>query len=185
VARLLAVAEQRRPLLQAHRLRVQAAEHGIGIARSAYRPQVSLFAMGDAMQGRDMDPIRGYTAGVAIGLPILDGGMRRAEVRRSQAERRRQEEELQQAALQVSQEVTSNWLALRAAERNVTTAQAGVRSGDEDYRIAQIRYQEGKSINVEALDALFARTRAQVNLARALFDYQVAADQLRRSLGLQ
>jgi hypothetical protein len=37
---------------------------------------------------------------------------------------------------------------------------------------------------VEALDALYARTRAQVNLAQAIFDYQVAADQLRRSLGL-
>jgi outer membrane protein len=93
-------------------------------------------------------------------------------------------EDQPKAVLQVTQEVTENWLALRAAERNVATAQAGVRSGDEDFRIAQIRYQEGKSINVEALDALYARTRAQVNLAQAIFDYQVTADQLRRSLGL-
>lgn len=181
---LLLLAEQRRPLLEAQRFRIQSAQQGVGVARSAYRPQVSLFAMGDAMQGRDINSSSGYTAGIAIGLPILDGGMRRAELRRAQAQQRRQEQEWESAALQVKQEVTSNWLSLRAAERNVATAQAGARSGEEDYRIAQIRYAEGKSINVEALDALFARTRARVNLAQAQFEYQVAADQLRRSLGL-
>jgi outer membrane protein TolC len=181
---LLLVAEQRRPLLEAQRFRIQSARQGIGVARSAYRPQVSLFAMGDAMQGRDIDSSRGYTAGLAVGLPILDGGLRRADLRRAEAKQRRQEQELENAALQVKQEVTTHWLALRAAERNVATAQAGARSGEEDYRIAQIRYAEGKSINVEALDALFAWTRARVNLAQAQFDYQVAADQLRRSLGL-
>jgi outer membrane protein TolC len=136
------------------------------------------------MQGHDIDPLRGYTTGVAVALPLLDGGMRRAEVRRAEAEQRRQQEELQRALLQVTQEVTDNWLALRAAEQNVSTAQTAVRSSEEDYRIAQLRYQEGKSVNVEALDALAARTRARVNLAQATFDYQVAADQLRRSLGL-
>jgi outer membrane protein len=183
--RLLRLAEQGRPALEAQRLRLQSARQGIKAARSAYLPQVSLFAMGDAMQGRSIDPFSGYTAGVAIGLPILDGGSRRAEVRRAQAEQRRQDEELQRTVLQVTQEVTDNWLALQVAERNVATAQAGVRSGSEDYRIAQIRYAEGKSINVEALDALATRTRAQVNLAQAQFEYQIAADQLRRSLGMQ
>jgi outer membrane protein TolC len=181
---LIALAEQRRPLLQAQQLRVQSAQHGIDVARSTYRPQVSLFAMGDAMQGRGMDPFRGYTAGIAIALPILDGGMRRAELRRTEAEQRRAEAERERLRLQVSQEVTSNWLALQAAERNIATAQAAVRSSEEDYRIAQLRYQEGKSINVEALDALVARTRARVNLTQAIFDYQIAADQLRRSIGL-
>jgi outer membrane protein TolC len=182
---LLLLSERQRPVLEAQQLRVQSSQQGIKAARSAYRPQVSLFAMGDAMQGREIDSFSGYTAGVAIGLPILDGGLRRAEVRRAEAERRRQEQELERTQLQVRQEVTNSWLALRAAERNVVTAQAGVRSGTEDYRITEIRYVEGKSINVERLDALAARTRAQVNLAQAQFEYQVAAEQLRRSLGLQ
>jgi outer membrane protein TolC len=183
--RLLQLAAQRRPVLEAQQQRIAGAQQGIKEARSAYRPQVSLFAMGDAMQGHSIDAFNGHTAGLAIGLPILDGGLRRAEVRKAQAEQRRQEQELERTRLQVIQEVTDNWLALRAAERNVTTAQTGFRSGSEDYRIAQIRYAEGRSVNVEALDALAARTRAQVNLAQAQFEYQIAADQLRRSLGLQ
>jgi outer membrane protein TolC len=179
----LRVAEERRPRLIARRLRVRSAAENVSVARSAYRPQVSLFAMVDAMQGEVVDRFRGYTAGVVAALPLVDGGARRAEQRRAEAEARREEEELESVRLQVVQEVTSRWLAVRAAERNVATAQAGVQAGEEEYRIAQLRYQEGKSANVEALDALFARTRARVNLVQAVYEYQVAADQLRRATG--
>lgn len=72
---------------------------------------------------------------------------------------------------------------LNAAEQNVTTAQIALVSAREDYRVAQIRYQSGRSTIVDALDALAWRTRAQSNLVQALFAYNVGRDTLLRAVG--
>src|SRR5207248_2795448 len=50
-SRLLPLAERQRPELQSARLRVEQAQEGIGVARSAYRPQVAVGAMADWMTG--------------------------------------------------------------------------------------------------------------------------------------
>jgi outer membrane protein TolC len=87
-------------------------------------------------------------------------------------------------ALQVSQEVATALLDLRAAERNVQTARTGLVAAEEEYRVALIRYTAGKGLNVEALDAQSAQVRAQSNHVQALFEYHVARDRLARAFGV-
>jgi outer membrane protein TolC len=139
--------------------------------------------MADFMQTRGRDFLGGTTFGVVASLPILDGGLRRSQVRAAEAERERLAQEAARLTLQVQQEVTNAWLALQAAAQNVHTAEAGLRSAQEDYRVTQIRYEAGKGINLEVLDAITARTRAETNRAQALYEYGVAQDQLQRAVG--
>jgi outer membrane protein len=180
---LLRLAEQRRPELAAARERLGGGHAGVRAARGLYQPQVAAGAMADLMQTRDRDFLGGATFGVVASLPVLDGGLRRSQVHAAEAERERLEQETAKLTLQVHQEATNAWLALQAAAQNVQTAEAGLRSAQEDYRVTQVRYEAGKGINLELLDAVAARTRAETNRAQALYEYGVAQEQLQRAVG--
>jgi outer membrane protein TolC len=182
---LLTLAEKQRPELVAAQQRVEAAQQGIAVARSTYKPQLSLMAMADAMKAKGMGSTAGTTFGVVLGLPVLDGGMRRAQVNEASASLRKAQQDYEKVALQVIKDVETAFLALQAAERNIKTAETVLVSAEEDYRVAQLRYTEGRGINVEVLDALTTRTRARTNHVQALYDYNVARDQLIRAIGQQ
>lgn len=177
---LLRLAERQRPELRAAGLRVRGAGAETAGVRGSYGPQVSLFAMGDALTE---SPHAGITAGVAASFPLYTGGQRRARLQTSEAERRKGEQEQQRIALQVGQEVETALLNLRSAEQNVGTAQAALAAAREDYRVAQMRYDAGRSVVVEVLDALSARVRAESNVVQALFHYNLARDRLMRAVG--
>ena len=180
---LLAQAVRQRPELQAAASRIAGAREDIAAARGAFLPQVSLAAMGDTMRERGMPWSTGVAAGVVVGIPLLDGGMRRAQVSEARAGERRAEQERERVALQVTQDVETAFVSLRAAEKGIKTAEAALAAAEENYRVAQLRYTEGRSINVEVLDALTAYTRARTNHVQALFDYNVARDRLQRAAG--
>jgi outer membrane protein len=183
---LLRLAEQKRPELQASLQRVRAADAGTAAERSAFSPQVNLFATGDLSNERVMGGgnATGVTYGVVAALPIFDGGLRRAQVREAEAASRGQQQERERVALQIGQEVTNGLLNLRAAGQNLQTSQRVLEAAREDYRVARIRYEAGKSIPVEVLDALAARTRAESNVVQAKFQFAAARDQLLRAVGV-
>jgi outer membrane protein TolC len=184
LARLVSLAEANRPELAAALHRTDAGRQEVSVARSAYKPQISAGVMGDVTKSGGESPFGGSTLAVVASLPLLDGGLRRANVRAAQAEAEKAQEERRQTALQVGREVATALLNLRAAESNVQTARSGLVAAEEEYRVALIRYAAGKGINVEALDAQTAQVRAQSNHVQALFEYHVAQDQLARALGM-
>jgi outer membrane protein TolC len=180
---LLRVAEHSRPELQAAAQRVAAAVQEISSVRSAFRPQVNAFGLGDIQKMRGDAATGGVTYGIAASVPIFSGGQRGARVQQAEAMRRKQEAELDRLSLQIAQEVTNAILNVRAAEQNIGTAQAALKSAQEDYRLARIRYEAGKSVFVEVLDAQTTRVRAESNVVQALYSYNVAYDQLLRAIG--
>jgi outer membrane protein len=182
-SRLLTLAEVQRPELRSAQLRVEQAQHGIAAVKSAYRPQVGVGAMFDFMTGSHADPFGGASVGLTASLPLFDGGVRRANVKTAEADRRHRQADLQRTALEVAQQVSSALLSLEAAEQNVTTAQTALRAAQVEHTVALQRYQAGRGVQVEVLDALTARTRAETNVVQALYEYNVAQDQLRRAIG--
>ncbi len=180
---LLRVAERGRPELRAAGLRITSAEAEAAAIGQSYRPQVNAFIMGDIAKSQGQRTSAGTTFGIAASIPIFTGGRRRAAMQTAQAQSRRQQRERERVLLEVAQSVNSAYVNLRAAEQNIGTAQAALRSAQEDYRVMLIRYQAGKSILVELLDALATRVRAESNVVQALFGYNVARDQLLRAVG--
>ena len=177
----LAAAEEHRPELAAIRHRIAAGKQDVKVAQSAYRPQTYLMAMAEAVVADRTE--EGYLIGVVASLPLLDGGGRRAAVDQARANVARLTEQEQELALRIASEVTQEFLNVKAAEESVHTAEQVLKAAREDYRVAQLRYEAGKGINVEVLDTLAALVRAQTNHVRALFDFNVARDRLRRAIG--
>jgi outer membrane protein TolC len=83
----------------------------------------------------------------------------------------------------ISRQVHEALLDFTAADQNVRMAELAVASADEDYRLALVRYQAGKAINLEPIEALSALVRARTNYAQALFAQRVALDEVNHAVG--
>lgn len=183
LAALLRLAERQRPELQALSERVTAAQAATAATRHTYGPQVNAFVMGDIGRPQGAARFAGATFGLVASVPIFNGGQKAARAQISAAQQHRQEQEQEREALQIAQEVTSALLNLRAAEQNIQTTQTASVAARENYRVARLRYEAGKSVVVEDLDALAARVRAESNVVQARYGYNTACDQLLRATG--
>lgn len=181
---LLSLAERLRPELRAAQARTQAAAAEAGVVRGTYRPQVNAFAMSDVLKMRGTNATSGATYGIVASVPIFNGGQGKANLQVARAEQQKREQERQRMALQIAQEVVAAMLNLRASEQNLTSARAALASAQEQYRVARIRYESGRSVLVEELDALAAQVRAEGGMVQARYQYNDARDQLLRAVGL-
>ncbi|MCC6442477.1 MAG: TolC family protein [Armatimonadetes bacterium] len=180
---LLEEAARSRPELAAAQAKVEAAEARAGLARSAYRPQIYLSGMADAASSREMGEMGGYTAALVLSLPLLDGGSRKAAVEEARAMREKALADAEQSGLQVSKEVIQAHLSLTTAAQNLKTSQAALVQAEEEYRIARMRYEAGRGINVEVMDALTDLVRARTNQVNALYMLNMARAELNRAMG--
>ena len=175
---------RQRPEIAAARSRTESAQAGVDVARSAYRPQLYAVGMQDfALSSGTSGLDHGFIVGITAALPILDGGLRKSAVSEAKAMQDRTEAEERSAVLAVNRDVGTAWTELQAAAKNVKLAQAAVEQAEEDYRVVKLRYEAGKAINVEVLDALASMTNAQTNYAQALYEHSTAHDRLNRAVG--
>jgi len=181
-AQLQAMALRQRPEVRAAQSRVLAAQSDVSVSRSAYKPQVYATAMGEGMAtGSGTDA--GYMVGVTAALPVFDNGLRKSTVDEAQANLKQAQAQERDIILSVGKDVSTSLARLQAAEKNVDLAKAAVTQAEEDYRVIKLRYEAGKAINVEVLDALASLTRARTQYANALYNYDVASADLLRATG--
>jgi outer membrane protein TolC len=152
-----------------------------------YFPQVSVSAMYDWARTKNRDEPRtsddGYSVGLVVTLPVFDGFMRENAVRtaRSRLDRAVQAEGL--ARQQIARDVNQAALMLTAAEKSVEASRKGVEQAEEEFRVVQERFQTGRGIQLEILDAQVALTRARFNAVSALAEYQGAYAMWLRAIG--
>jgi outer membrane protein len=182
-SRIEAAKNTRGELLAARR-REESATRQVAAAEGALRPQVYGFAMGDAFSPRDMGRNSGYTVGLAVSLPLADGGMRRSEIAAARAMKERARADVARWELQVEKEVRQAWLDLDTSQKNVGSAEAAAVAAQSAYEVIAVRVEAGKGILVEELDALAALTRAKANMAQALYEREIALARLDRAIGL-
>jgi outer membrane protein TolC len=103
----------------------------------------------------------GYTVGLTASIPIYDSGQRRADVDAAKARLDRAIADAQGVRQSIDQEVATAWLNVQTAARQVQAAQVGVTAAQQGYDLANMRYNAGKSVVAERLDALSALTRAE------------------------
>jgi len=181
--KLLAEAMEKRPELRAALRQAEAQNYAVRAAKALYAPQVGWTVMANYMSGTGDMGQGGYLAGIAVGLPISDGGRRKAMVGEAQAMREKALAEMERLKLQIASEVDTALRELQTALQNPQTAQAALKAAKEDERVAKVRYEAGRSMLVEYLDVLVTLLRAQVNEAQARYGLAVAEDKLRRAIG--
>ena len=178
---------QRRPDLVAAERRVAAANAGIGVARAALFPRVTLGAQGgfETIHGDILSASNGFWAlgPLAVAASIFDGGARRANVRIARARFDESAALYRGAVLDAFREVEDNLASARILalqERNqLDAATAAARTRD----LAMTRYRDGAS---DYLDVVTAQTAA-LDTQRALLITRTAqlgiATDMVRALG--
>lgn len=180
-------ASERQPEIKAAVKQREAAEAEVRAAYGNYFPQVSLSYMYDWAWTKNRNEPRmsdnGYSVGLVVTLPIFDGFMRENALTtaKSRLDRVVQAEAL--ARQQIARDVNQAALMLGAAEKGVEASHTGLSQAEEDFRVVTERFQSGRGIQVEILDAQVALTRARFNVVNALADYHSALAMWLRATG--
>ena len=165
---------------------VKQAESAKKSAKAGWRPSVS------ASISKELDTENLFNkkisdqwrAGISASWNIFDGGITRAQVNQADADLIRAQEVAAQTREQVQLDVQSAFLDLHAAEKNIGTTQAAVILGEENYKIAQVRYSAGVGTNLDVMDASRKLTEARSNYFTALYNYNTAKASLDRYMGV-
>lgn len=166
----------RRPDLQAARLRAEAAGKRIDVAHAAFYPNVNLAAfIGAQSLGLDTLTKSGSDigqAGLAISLPIFQGGRLSGAYRGARAEYDAAVASYDATLVQALREVADAAASERALTDRLTAARQALAKGEEAYRIARMRYEGGLDSYTSVLtaeNAVIQQRRAAADLeARAL-----------------
>ena len=174
-----------RPDLRQSALAVKAAQGALDVAKSGYRPQVAASASNVWENGTwPGTENSNWSAGIGLSLNVFDSGVTKSKVSAAKAALLSQEESHRQNVDLATLDVRQCYLNLRESEKRISTTQAAVAQAEEDYRIAQVRYQAGVGTNTDVLDAQVALTTARNNFNQALYDYNMNKNALQTSMGI-
>jgi outer membrane protein TolC len=126
-------------------------------------------------------PTRDY--GVALRVPIFDGGRR--DARRSETASQFRQERVRTNDLheQIELEVRMALDSLHSAEEQVKVAEAGLSLAQSEFTQARRRYEAGVASSLEVTDAQTRLERARDNRIAALFNHNVARFDLGQATG--
>lgn len=173
-----------RPDLLAAQQSISAATATVAVRKANYQPQVYAVGMVDALLPADAGKSAGFTIGLVAGIPIFDGGRRKAEITEAEGTVAQAKANREVVELQVRAEVIGAEARVTAARQNIDTATAQVTAAQEAYTVAQARYAAGKGIIVELLNAQSALTEARENQVIAQAQYHGALATLYQAMGL-
>lgn len=171
---------QRTDLKQIHQ-EEKAAQYGTQIAKSGHLPTVNLSLKKEwDNQESSADP---WSAQLAVSFNIFDGNKTKAKIKQAEWETSKTHELLQQKMEQVTLETKEAYFNMQNARTAVEIASQVVAKAEEDYAIAQVRYQAGVGDNLDVIDAQGALTSAKLNYTNARYDYNKYRIQLAQAMG--
>ena len=179
-SRLLAEALQRRPEYRQIKARVEAAEASVRQNFRNFFPDVTSNAWYGANRA-DMNEI--WELGVTLNWSIFDGGNKIAKYKEAKASLEAAQARVRVQELAIWKEVEQAYLNVIEGEERIQAAKKAVESAQENFRLAQGRFDAGVGTIIELTDAQLELTQAQSREANALTDYRIAVSRLERSLG--
>ena len=179
----VARAAAERPDLKAQQDREANARLAASAARMERLPTVAGFAdYGSIGSGlRRSLPTRTY--GVAMKVPLFDGGRRGARRAESESQHRAEQTRTRDLREQVALDVRLALDSLRSAEEQVKVAREGLQLAESELAQARRRYEAGVAVGLEVTDAQTRTERARDNQTAALFNHNLARIDLAQAMG--
>jgi NodT family efflux transporter outer membrane factor (OMF) lipoprotein len=173
---------ERRPDIAAAERQVAAANAGIGLARAAYFPNVTLgasagFAATSLSKLFDW-PNRIWSVGPTVAQAIFDGGLRNAQNAEARATYDADVANYRQAVLVAFQSVEDNLVSLRVLSKEVTQQHAAAVAAQQTVKLSVVRYQNGLDSYVNVI------TAQNTFLTNRLAELQVQLRQVTASIAL-
>jgi len=178
---------ERRPDIAVAERQVAAANEQIGIAQSAFFPDLVLTATGGFSAGSIVNwftwPSRVWSVGPSLAQTIFDGGRRRGQVESTEAAYDATVATYRQTSLVALQEVEDNLSALRILEEESAKQHEATTSAEDSLQLSLNRYKGGLVTYLEVITAqsiALTNERTEVDLLRRRMGASV---QLIKALG--
>ncbi|HXF06792.1 MAG TPA: TolC family protein [Blastocatellia bacterium] len=183
VEQALAVALQARADLKAQQHRQESARRAYRAVALERLPSLVGYADYGSIGTSAAHLIPTRTYGVALRLPVFDGGRR--DARRAESFAQFQQEQIRTTDLrqQIELEIRVALDSLRSADEQVKVAQEGVALAERELEQARRRYQAGVTTSLELTDAQTRLERARHNYLSALYAYNLARIALAQAMG--
>jgi len=148
---------ERRPDIAANERRVAAANAQIGVAQSAFYPDITLSAAG-GLQGTSLVnlftwPSRFWSLGPTLSQTLLDFGKRQGTLEQSQATYDADVAVYRQSVLTAFQNVEDNLSALRVLEQEALQQSAAVTAAERSLELAINQYEGGITAYLQVITA--------------------------------
>ena len=177
----------RRPDVVQAEQRLIAANARIAAARAALFPRISLTgylggesaSLGDLLSG----PARIWQLAFALAQPIFQGGRLSGEIEAVRARERQALAQYQKTLQEAFREVREALIRQDRSREIFEAEGARVNALEAAVRLARIRYDNGRSSQLEVIDAERNLLQAQLNRIEALRAQRVAAADLVKALG--
>jgi NodT family efflux transporter outer membrane factor (OMF) lipoprotein len=173
---------ERRPDIAAAERQVAAANAGIGMARAAYFPNLTLgasagFAATDLSKLLDW-PNRFWSVGPTVAQALFDGGLRNAQNAQAKATYDADVANYRQAVLTAFQSVEDNLASLRVLSKEVVQQHKAAVAAQKTVQLSVVRYQNGLDSYVNVI------TAQNTFLTNRLAELQVQLRQVTSSIAL-
>lgn len=177
----------RRPDIAASERRVASANASIGVAETAYFPDLTLtgtFGFSGPELGRLLNASSSlWSLGLAVAQTVFDGGARAARTDQAKAEYDQTVASYRQTVLTAFGDVEDQLAAVRVLARQHELRQQASAAADEAERLALNQYQAGRLGYSDVIVAQVAALNARRQLAQVVADRQTSAVALIQALG--
>ena len=176
---------QNRSELLTFELNIAAANINLALQRSQTYPVVSVNgALGVGQDWNANVNAGSFSVGASIALPILDGGLRSAQVQQVADQissyKVQQDQERQSIVIAVENAL----FGVRDTRNRLDLAGQNVQAAQGQYNLQKARYNVGLVTTLDVLTAFQALTTAQVGLEQARSNYMLALLNLDNVMGL-
>jgi multidrug efflux pump subunit AcrB/outer membrane protein TolC len=179
--------------VSARRGEVQANAESVAAARKDFLPRFDLQVAYNVYAAPDPEPVtpRGDDdpveddafVGVQVRVPLFDGGLRRGTLHQAQARLEASRAALAKQRLQAQREILTALAEVESARVGVAANQVAVEQGQETLRVEQLKYDAGRGVVNDVLDAEAALLDARGLLRSARRQAEIAHLALDLALG--
>ncbi|WP_300666769.1 TolC family protein [Desulfoluna sp.] len=189
------LAEKNRPELKALLLASQVADKEVSVAKSTYWPRLTLEGAAGKGEQRvegsydsreadfDLDTTQ-YSASLTLTLPLLDGGLRRADIRKSLSDKRSVDHRRRQQTKKIRLAVERAWYDHDNESQRVRALTESLTYSRQFLTAVTRQFEEGLAESLDLIDANTRLVEAENQLADARFTLHLAAIRLRHASGL-
>jgi len=181
---LLKIAYAHRPELLKSDAQIGAQKGRLAAALAGYYPTIT----GNAQynwRGSDYPLERYWQLGVTLTLPITDGNLTLNRVKESRALYDSLVSTRDRLRQNIALELEQAFLAMKASRQKITVSETSLRQAEENFKLAQGRYDVGVGSNLEFSDAQVLLLQAKTDHITALVQYFNAVADLEKSMGIE
>lgn len=178
-------AMQHRPAAIQADYNIDIAKETVKTAKAGLLPTVTATAIeslsDDKLPGLDKNT---WSIGLAATWTPFDSGVTNAKIKKADSVLLTTIEQAKQTKDSIELAVRKAYLTMIEAEKRIDTSQVTVEQGEENLKIAQVRYSAGVGTNTDVIDAQVALTTAKMNYIQALYDYNTGKANLEKAMGI-